>query len=382
MSKVANLIMVTNSNNNKFYNMCEKNNVIEVVYGRVGTPGKVINYPLYKWYELYNSKVRKGYTEITHLKKQDITQDIYVQDAQVRNLVNNLISKARTDLNNNYLVSFDNVSLSQITEAQQILDSILEYRVRKISVDELNRRLLKLYRTIPRKMKKVQDYLLQDFDTTRLKYIISTEQALLDNLKTQVQQCKTDKKDILSENNIEITPIDNTEKHMILDKLGDNKNQFVKAFRVNNKNTRQKFISGSDNQLFWHGSRTENWWSIICNGLKIRPTGVVTTGAMFGVGVYFADKAQKSIGYTSLSNSYWAKGNESVAYLALFEVNTGNQKHIYTHNRSCYDLCYSKLKRQGYDSVFAHAGQDLRNNEYIIYNEDQITIKYIVEIKR
>jgi poly [ADP-ribose] polymerase len=36
----------------------------------------------------------------------------------------------------------------------------------------------------------------------------------------------------------------------------------------------------------------------------IRPSGAVYTGSMFGDGIYFADKAAKSIGYSSLSGSY------------------------------------------------------------------------------
>jgi poly [ADP-ribose] polymerase len=65
-------------------------------------------------------------------------------------------------------------------------------------------------------------------------------------------------------------------------------------------------------------------------GLLIRPSGAVHTGSMFGDGIYFADKAQKSIGYSSLSGSHWTKGNENRAFLALFDVHVGNQKETYT----------------------------------------------------
>lgn len=34
--------------------------------------------------------------------------------------------------------------------------------------------------------------------------------------------------------------------------------------------------------------------------------------------LYFATKARKSIGYTSLSGSRWASGSNNVAYLAIF----------------------------------------------------------------
>jgi poly [ADP-ribose] polymerase len=101
---------------------------------------------------------------------------------------------------------------------------------------------------------------------------------------------------------------------------------------------------------------------------------------MFGDGIYFADKAQKSIGYTSLRGSYWAKGGGDKAYLALFEVHLGNQKEILHHDSSCYSLSDKVLKKEGYDSVFAKGGADLRNNEFIVYKPEQCTITHLVEI--
>ena len=332
-----------------------------------------------------DKKINKGYTEITEYKRDVKVSGVNkIDNINIRDLVTTLVTKSRNSVKENYLVGFDQVTNQQIVEAQNILDSILEYKIRRIEVSELNRRLLKLYRVIPRKMKKVQDYLIKDFDTTRIKEIVAKEQELLDNLKTQVTQGNIDADDnnILETAGLTMEDINDDEKKIILDKLGNNAHQFKRAFKVTNKNTQEKYnqVDIQKTELFWHGSRTENWWSIISNGLMIRPTGVVTTGAMFGTGIYFADKAQKSIGYTSLNSSYWARGNDTKAYLALFEVKVGKQKDIHKHTCSCYDLNYNKIKSEGYDSVFAHAGSDLRNNEYIVYKAEQVTIKYIVEI--
>ena len=38
-----------------------------------------------------------------------------------------------------------------------------------------------------------------------------------------------------------------------------------------------------------------------------------------------------------------------------------------------------KREHQSFDSLHAHAGQDLINDEYIIYNEDSCRIKYFLE---
>lgn len=75
---------------------------------------------------------------------------------------------------------------------------------------------------------------------------------------------------------------------------------------------------------------------------------------MFSDGIYFANKAQKSIGYSSLRGSYWANGNDNKGYLILFSVNLGKQKHIYKHNSSCYKITENNLLLN--NSLFAHGG--------------------------
>ena len=177
---------------------------------------------------------------------------------------------------------------------------------------------------------------------------------------------------------------------LILKKLGHNKNQFVQAFHVTHCRTRENYenrlksLTGtsSNTDLLWHGSRNENWWSIIQNGLMLNPSSAIRTGAMFGCGIYFADKAQKSIGYSSLSGSYWTKGKDKTGFLSLFDVNVGKQmilqKSEHWHSR----ITEKSIKERGYDSVFAKSNDGfLRNNEFIVYNESQCTTHYIIELK-
>ena len=83
----------------------------------------------------------------------------------------------------------------------------------------------------------------------------------------------------------------------------------------------------------------------------------------------------------SLRGSYWTNGGSNKGYLALFDVHVGNQKHIKTHDSSCYKLSKKVMDNEGYDSVYAHGGVDLRNDEFIIYNGKQCTIAYLIEIQ-
>ena len=102
---------------------------------------------------------------------------------------------------------------------------------------------------------------------------------------------------------------------------------------------------------------------------------------MFGYGIYFADKAKKSIGYTS--GGYWAGGSSrGKGYLALYDIHQGVPYHVKRHQSEHSSLDWDKLRRYGkYDSLFAQGGADLVNNEYIVYKEQQCTIRYIVEFK-
>jgi poly [ADP-ribose] polymerase len=170
--------------------------------------------------------------------------------------------------------------------------------------------------------------------------------------------------------------------------MQDESDKFVRAFAVRNGKTQKPFdewLSSKPNkklELFWHGSRNENWISILENGLVLRPTNAIISGKMFGYGVYFADKFRKSLNYTSLRGSYWTGGSANQAFLALYDVHVGNQFHIKHHESWCYELNEENLKKKGadYDSLFAEGGADLKNNEFIVYNQAQCTIRYLVEV--
>ncbi|WCK57307.1 WGR domain-containing protein (plasmid) [Aneurinibacillus sp. Ricciae_BoGa-3] len=125
-------------------------------------------------------------------------------------------------------------------------------------------------------------------------------------------------------------------------------------------------------ELF-HGSRNENILSIMQNGLKIKPKSAVHTGSMFGSGIYFADQSSKSANYCWGFNN--GAGSDSY-YLFVCDVATGKikeyedaQPHLTTAPRP-------------YNSVLGKKGRSLIHNEYIVYKDSQVKIKYIVEFKK
>lgn len=390
-------------NNNKFYEMKENDDgTFTCEYGRIGGHTQTKVYPISKWESTFKqktSKVRNGYIykDMTHLKAEKKSVGFSdVDDNKIQKLLDTLMSYSKHSMAENYTVSSEAVTKQQVEEAQTILNVVANYamyRDWKKHISIINDELQKLFAVIPRKMKKVQDHLISKDATKKdAQKLVSDEQSTLDVMAQQVDlnvsSDKDDKQTLANALGITIDHINDEQKQEILDLMGPNAHQFKNAWLVKDSNQCPKFENYRHNEavkkwskLLWHGSRNENWLNILKTGLLIRPAGVVLTGAMFGNGIYFADKCQKSVGYTSLRGSYWASGSSNQAFLALYAVNTGMELRHQQHQSWMYNLDENNLKSKGdYDSLFAEGGIDLRNNEYIVYNQNQCTIKYLVEI--
>ena len=397
------LIMVTTANNNKYYNCFPEGNQFRVEYGRVDATKTTAYYPMSKWDSQIKSKIKKGYQDVTDLKK-DLVEEISstnpespykdIENAAVKAIVEKLQSLARETINKNYTVKASAVTQDMVDAAQKIIDNLAN---NSSTVDEFNNNLLKLFAIIPRKMGDVRNYLAnksEDFSK-----IISKEQDLLDVMRGQiyvkpenepvVTTVEKKQQTILEELGLEIEEATADDIALIKTLMNESVDKFRKAWRVTNLKTQKRFDSFvTDNnikntKLLFHGSRSENFWSIIKTGLVLRPTNAVITGKMFGYGCYYAPKCAKSIGYTSLSGSYWAHGGNNTAYMALFDVAYGTPYDVYNFDSKYYNLDYNKLQqfKAGANCLHAHADRGmLRNDEIVVYKEEQMTIKYLIEI--
>lgn len=395
------LVMVTaGANNNKYYDMKPQGDMWVATYGRIGSGSQTRTYSKREWDKKYNEKIRKGYIDQTDLIQDLIstekpTQSEYkeIDNAKIEAIVERLQAMAKKAISENYTVSSNKVTQAMIDEAQNIITGLLNITDVKIFNDEL----LKLFATIPRKMSSVSSYIARD--NGEFNKIISREQDLLDIMKGQVVQ-----KQVVEETK-EIKPINDSTilEHLGLEfeecskediatikvALGSCSDKFHKAWKVKNLRTQKRFDDFvkenniKDVRLLFHGSRNENWWSIINSGLRLRPTNAVITGKMFGYGIYYAPKARKSLGYTSLSGSYWARGSSSSGFMALMDVAYGKPYDVYSFDSKYYNFNYEALQKNcpGANCLHAHEGNMLRNDEIIVYKEEQCTIKYLVELK-
>lgn len=396
------LIMVTTANNNKYYNCFPEGDQFRVEYGRVDATKTTAYYPMSKWNSQIASKLKKGYQDVTDLKK-DLVEEISsanpespyreIENEAVRLIVEKLQSLARDTIRKNYTVKASAVTQDMVDAAQQVIDDLAN---NSATIDEFNANLLKLFTVIPRKMGDVRNYLADKTDD--FAKIITKEQDLLDVMRGQIYvkpeiepTVVTEKKQqtILEELGLVMEETTRDDIALIKTLMNESADKFRKAWRVTNLKTQERFDkfvaenSIKDTRLLFHGSRSENFWSIIKTGLVLRPTNAVITGKMFGYGVYYAPKCAKSIGYTSLSGSYWAHGGNNTAYMAIFDVAYGTPYDVYNFDSKYYNLDYNKLQqfKQGANCLHAHSDRGmLRNDEIVVYKEDQMTIKYLIEI--
>eukprot|EP00039_Didymoeca_costata_P016832 m.307171 g.307171 ORF g.307171 m.307171 type:complete len:1239 (-) comp16457_c0_seq36:1097-4813(-) len=172
------------------------------------------------------------------------------------------------------------------------------------------------------------------------------------------------------------------------------------------------------NRLLWHGSKVSNILGILMKGLKVAPPDAPVTGYMFGKGIYFADVYAKSAGYSSSRTSYhygyrynYRQQKKSATadidhykVMLLCEVAVGESCKLRNANS---DL---KEPPEGFDSVKgegmkapssegmfitkkgvgiplgelteAKSGDYCLNyNEYIVYDESRVRIKYLLLVE-
>lgn len=121
----------------------------------------------------------------------------------------------------------------------------------------------------------------------------------------------------------------------------------------------------------WHGSGQSNILSILKSGLSVSPPSTAAiAGKMFGNGVYGSETSSKSLGY---SLGRWGQSSGDSGWLFVCEFAMGNPyyaKNSLSTIPSGYDSCWALPKNTS-----------LYNDELIVYNSNQIRIKYLIEVK-
>ena len=315
------------SNNYKFYHLKPSSRGIDASYGRIGSErGEMFGvrdlqepYPSHMYWIRYYEKLSKGYIDQT---------EIYLSSPKTKakgkkkgspasgpsaELYSMLMRYAKHVVKET-LVS-ERVTEAQAKEARKLYNELCT----KVQVKAFNRWLLKLMQVSPRRIDTGRHQTVNDFlarSKADFADIILREENLLIAMETVASggaSCEEDSSESFAKYGIEVYEATQEQTEKVVSKLSDQIKPYVKkVYRVIPREQHKKFNDYlKRNHIrrvkeLWHGSRNENWLSIIANSLQLNPNAQIT-GKMFGQGIYFAPSSMKSWGYTSFHGTYWAQ---------------------------------------------------------------------------
>lgn len=391
--KYCKLVMVTGENNNKYYEMLWDgvSTSFTVHYGRVDLTKTTISKPISHWDSLIKEKEKKGYRNITDMVAVEVKEEKEVKLSKIEdNAVEEFLSLMKKYtaglVDRTYSVKAVNVSQKQIDEAQKLIDE-LNILSNKIDEIKVNKVLLTLYMTIPRKMSNVKSYLLPN---VKLENILQQEQDNLDAMASQIASIVPEKKvknkketktllDVLGIS-MRISPKEEYEKdlnYLLKQPHGRKIKSIFYVEKPKEDEEYAKWLKGKKDKtskILIHGTKCTSVIPIIEIGLKIRPTGNFQfSGKAYGPGNYFSEVMQKSLNYTG-----WDKDK----VLLVYEVHTGNP-FVYDgwFKGNSFPLDLKNLSERGFDSTYVKAGNGLLNSEIIVYSENQNRLKYIIHLE-
>lgn len=154
-------------------------------------------------------------------------------------------------------------------------------------------------------------------------------------------------------------------------------------------------------KMLWHGTDAGNVLSILREGLYCPPLNdskFMTSGRMFGVGsgnglgqklkgeIYLSDQSTKSIRYSA---GIWNGQNNDRCFMFLADVVMGNEYWPNKDKENGYRFSPQKAyfgtddNGRKFNSISVKGGTcGVLNNEMIVWNTQQIRLKYLVEFNK
>jgi len=166
--------------------------------------------------------------------------------------------------------------------------------------------------------------------------------------------------------------------------------------RHGERETFSPFKALKPRKLLWHGSRLCNFVGILNQGLRVAPPEAPMTGYLFGKGIYFADRIQKSAPFClpSKQNTTGLLLLSDVALGSSYEVKKPEYIEKLPEGKSSTLVLSKKIPDPakadlGDEQVIIPTGPAIptdhtdvfvEDQEYVVYNPQQ-TIRYLVQVK-
>ncbi|HMN10963.1 MAG TPA: hypothetical protein PKD55_01410 [Bellilinea sp.] len=353
------------SNHNKYYKAEFKGGTCFVTYGRTGVSEQTVQYSEEVGRRKIREKKAKGYVEVPlHTPKVEYVDTNTRVDSKILDVVNNIFREAGETIDRYLATTVDALSQEAIDKGRRLLAEI--NRAPQLWLVE------EFYNTIPTRLpaRINANELVANFVDN-----IAEIEDRLNQLETAIASMVVQKKGASKYDAL------GAELDFVEGKEYDRIKRYVESTAVHNYPIRVRDIFSvkipGERAAFdaetrgktaiatlFHGTHGANIRHILRTGLVIKQTA--TNGSMFGRGLYFANKASKSLNY---SKSRYAP----YRFLLVANVAVGRPHIVYTAQS------FSQPPN-GYDSVFAKAGQALYNDEIIVYRQSQQTLTHLVLI--
>ncbi len=306
-----------------------------------------------------------------------------------------------------FTMSIEEIPKDCIDKANEIMISMQQELADKtLDIASFNAYLTEFFTALPIAISKADNYFASYDDYEHYTDVISRLQEKLDAMIQQLRKLSTfkakadERPTIIEANNLEMRNVTKDEKQKILEYMSDQKNNYVRAWKVTNRDTEKRFEEyckseglTDENGIshLWHGTGFGNMWSIMKSGLYLNPAlikaNVPICGKMFGYGLYFAPYCRKSMNYTSASSAMYhgESGGQKGGFMFIFKVATGNPYWIAREGGSrpnhWNDFHEDHPNKH---CLWAERGQNgsvgrLCFDEVVVYQECQATVEYIVE---
>jgi predicted DNA-binding WGR domain protein len=425
MIKKIMLIMVNaGGNNNKFYELeLKENGDVHKRWGRVGTDGvSSISYGggEKEFNKIRKAKEKKGYKESN--VNMDISEDTITSNGNMmdiameqidtdefsKDLIKRLVEKNIHNITSNTKIKYDIktgyfktplgiITQDGVSSAIDLLNKIQKLinngRYDKSKKDEFISLNEEYFTKIPTKIKNLRKFENLLINKEKVDEQLDICNALIDSIKI-IEDEKAKIKAKKSGDEIKLEQVFNTSVKKLIDKkefnrinkyfensknrqhgYSNNNAKIQNIYKVSIGNEEKEYRKDLSNQMeLFHGTKVANLLSILKSGLLMpKYSPGEATGYMYGMGLYFASQSTKSLNYCD--GGHWNNSsNDGLIYMFIADIAMGN----YEIPKSWQ----SKKPKAGYDSFWAKSGQSgVLNDEMIVFNNNQIKLKYILEIK-
>lgn len=420
------------NNNNKFYHVTlDENDVVTKRWGRVGADGAVATERSGRvgYERAIHAKEKKGYkktavnashvttsTAINNMSLETVAQKHLSVDPTntfIAKLISRLVAANKHQImeksGGQIKISDDGivrtalgiVNQTTINDARVILNRLMQAHTNTSLIFDLEKYLTLIPQDVGRRRGWHEDFLKADNLNKQADFLNQLESSVQWYNQTlaaaQVDADKDeDEKDHSGLFRMRLGYLDKSDpryKHIEKTYL-ESRNmrhvsrnlKLVNVYTVEDKGNEEAFSKavkelGNVKEL-WHGTSVSNVLSILTKGLFIPKSsdGIQIAGRMFGDALYFSTQSSKSLNY---SNGYWHGSRQnSNCFMFFNDIVMGNEFRPTTWNYQQKEKAYKGTDSKGkrYNSIVVKGGTcNVLNDEMMVWNTDQINLKYLCE---